>query len=174
MHTITIEAGLAGRLCAYLDAPVERMAFLLSQPIDCSAVSATTPAAWTAVDTVYLTDDADYALQTSDAMELADHVRPRVLQAASAAKAALIEVHTHGPTPWPAAFSCADLLGLREVAPQMLWRLPGRPYTAIVLHDQDLDALVWTAKTVPPRVPAAVSLGDTLLQPTGLSAARLA
>jgi hypothetical protein len=173
MDTVTIEARLADRLRAYLDAPVERMAFLLSRRRDSSAVSTTTPAAWTAVDTLYLSDDADYTLQTCDAMELADHVRPRVLQAASAAKAALIEVHSHGPTPWPAAFSRADLLGLHEVAPQMLWRLPGHPYAAIVLHDRDLDALVWTAKTVPARVPAAVTLGDTVLHPTGLSAARL-
>jgi hypothetical protein len=172
MDTVTIEAGLADSLLAYLDAPIERMVFALSRPVDGSATTAAMAGAWVVVDILYLCDHTDYGYQSRDAMELADHVRPRVLQAASTADAALIEIHSHGPTPWPAAFSRADMLGLREVAPQMLWRLPGRPYTAIVLHGHDLDALVWTAKIMPPRAPMAVTLGDVVLQPTGVSAGR--
>ncbi|SBS77709.1 hypothetical protein MHPYR_470043 [uncultured Mycobacterium sp.] len=171
MYSVRIGADLAEPLHEYLAAPIERMAFLLSQvssePDDNNTTS------WTARDILYLSDEADYAYQDDEGMELADHVRPKILQAATKAGAALIEVHSHGSTAWPAAFSRTDLVGLREVAPQMLWRLPRRPYTAIVLHDQDVDALVWTARNTPPIVPDTIGLGDRRLRPTGRSAERL-
>lgn len=165
MHTVTIGMEFANPLREYLDAPVERMAFLLS--------TADT-GGWTACEVLYLSDETDYAYQTNEGMELADHVRPKVLQSATQSSAGLIEIHSHGPTAWPAAFSRTDLIGLREVAPQMLWRLPERPYIAIVLHDQDADALVWTHRQAPPFAPESIIFGQQKMHPTGRSAGRLA
>lgn len=171
MYSVTIGPDLAEPLYEYLDAPVERMAFLLSHVSSGSPDEGATSLA--VHDILYLSDKTDYAYQSDDGMELADHIRPKVLQAATQAEAALIEIHSHGPTAWPAEFSRTDLAGLRDVAPQMLWRLPRRPYTAVVLHDQDVDALAWTARNTPPIVPDTIVIGDRQLRPTGRSAERL-
>ena len=122
---------------------------------------------------IYLSDGTDYTYQGTDGIELADGIRQKVLQTATRAGAALIEIHSHGASPWPAAFSRTDLLGLQLVAPQMLWRLPGRPYIAIVIQEGGADALVWTAKHTPPVVPEMMVFGGKTIRPTGLSAIRL-
>jgi hypothetical protein len=175
MYTVSIPARFTSPLLGYLAAPVERMAFLLGKPAAGTRVAGSaTSGIWIAQDAIYLSDGADYTYQGVDGMELADGIRQRVLQAATRAGAALIEIHSHGAPPWPAAFSRTDLMGLQAVAPHMLWRLPGRPYTAIVVQDQGADALIWTAKDTPPAVPDTLIFGETALRPTGLSAERLA
>lgn len=167
MDALVIPPAIADRLLAYLDVPIERMAFLLATANldeDDEAES------WTAVDELYLVDDLDYAYQAVHGMDLADEVRPRVLTWATRPDVALVEVHSHGPLSSETRFSGTDLDGLvDEVVPQLLWRLRGRPYTAIVLGGDDLDALTWARRGEPPTVPAAVVLGDRTLTPTGLS-----
>lgn len=116
---------------------------------------------------MYLDDERDYHYQGPNGMGLADEVRPRVLQSASRPDTALVEVHSHGALSLVTTFSPTDLHGLADVVPQMLWRRRGHPYAALVLGDNDLDALIWTQRDAPPTVRAAVVLGDRTLTPTG-------
>jgi hypothetical protein len=54
-----------------------------------------------------------------------------------------VEAHAHrwlGPS---TRFSPTDLDGLQQLGPHMTWRLPGRPYTALVLGPDSFDALQW-------------------------------
>jgi hypothetical protein len=169
MYTVSITADVTDKLLEYLAVPAERMAFLLSKPKS----GGSNATAWEVKEAMYLSDGADYTYQGADGMELADGIRQKVLQTATRAGAALIEIHSHGAPRWPAAFSRTDLLGLQLVAPQMLWRLPGLPYTAIVIQEGGADALVWEARHTPPVVPEMIFLGGKPVKPTGLSATLL-
>jgi hypothetical protein len=104
-------------------------------------------------------------------MELADHVRPELIQWAHAQGAAIVEAHGHLLPP-PTGFSPTDLRGLTDAVPQLLWRLPGRPYTALVLGTADADALTWHTADQP-QLPHNVILGRTPLTPTGIGVKQL-
>jgi hypothetical protein len=173
MYTVSIGSEITSQLVDYLAAPIERMAFLLGRPSikGCASSQST---AWNAEDAIYLSDGADYVYQGVGGMELVDDVRQRVLQTATRLGAALIEIHSHGAPPWPAAFSRTDLVGLQSVAPQILWRLPDRPYIAIVIQEGGADALIWTMKNTPPVVPETLLFDELAIRPTGLGASRLA
>lgn len=109
--------------------------------------------------------DADFARQQSDYLEMNDEARARIIKRAHDLKGALIEVHSH-PGPWPARFSRADMDGLAETVPHMLWRLPKRPYTAIVVAPGGFDALVWIDGQRRPSALDRVVAGDRILTPT--------
>lgn len=162
MLTLTVPTDINSRLLTYLEVPVERMAFLIASPDEASQV-------WTVVDELLLVDGVDYAYQGIHGMELADDVRPRVLTWANRPHVALVEVHSHGQFSFPTSFSATDLDGLNEVVPQMLWRLRGRPYAALVLGRDDLDALSWCQPGQAASVPVSVTLGDRTLTPTGIA-----
>ena len=109
--------------------------------------------------------DGDFERQQSDYLELADDARACIIKRAHDLKGALVEVHSH-PGPWPAMFSRADMEGLAETVPHMLWRLPKRPYVAIVVAPGGLDALVWTDGPHRPRALDRVVAGNQMLTPT--------
>lgn len=77
--------------------------------------------------------------------ELTDKTRAFVIKRAHDLDASLIEIHSH-TGPWPAAFSFSDNSGFDEFVPHVLWRLKGRPYSAIVFTRSDFDGLVWIKK----------------------------
>jgi len=85
---------------------------------------------------------ADFAVQGSDYIELADEARAGLIKQAHDLGASLVEIHSH-LGPWPAAFSFSDRAGLRETVPEMWWRLDHRPYLALVVTRTEFDALVW-------------------------------
>lgn len=166
MRHIEIPATCAARVLSYLDASVERMAFLLA---DHAAEDH-----WTVSAELYLDDSEDYEYQGPFGIALADEVRPRVLQWATQNAGALIEVHSHGLTlPTGTTFSPTDLAGLQEVVPQLLWRLGGLPYGAVVVGSDDLDALAWSRRSKAPLVPDFVTMGERRFTPTGVALKRL-
>lgn len=61
-----------------------------------------------------------------------------------------------------------DLDGLCEFVPHVLWRLPRRPYSALVPGPDSFDALVWFRPHEVTRLDAMV-VGDTVRLPSGLS-----
>lgn len=110
----------------------------------------------------------DFDAQTSDYLELKDESRIRLIKKAHMSDTALLEMHSH-PMPWPAEFSTYDLNGLRDTVPQMLWRLPKRPYGAIVVAPSGLDCLIWFGDLSKPSCVDALVAGTTILKPTCLS-----
>ncbi|PMS29880.1 hypothetical protein B0G57_14114 [Trinickia symbiotica] len=109
--------------------------------------------------------ESDFERQQSDYLELADNARARIIKHAHDLKGSLVEVHSH-PAPWPAMFSRADMEGLAETVPHMLWRLPKRPYAAIVVAPSGFDALVWTDSPHRSHALDRVFAGDRILTPT--------
>lgn len=163
MDALVIPAAISDRLLAHFDVPIERMAFLLAEQTSLQD-------RWTVVDELYLADQVDYALQSAYCLELADPVRPRILSWATGQDVvALVEVHSHGKLSHRTTFSPTDLDGLAEVVPQMLWRLRGRPYAALVLGADDVDALAWLRRGEPPTAPGSIVFGDRTMTPTGIA-----
>ena len=149
-------------LRAYLFKAAETVAFLFAAPGH-DALH---------VEKVQFLRPTDYIQNTMHGVELADHVRPTVIRAAHAHGYAVVEAHAHS---WPGPrtrFSPTDLLGLHNLGPHMTWRLPGRPYTALVLGPDSFDALQW-------HPDGKVSVLDAMLvdgrssYPTGLSTPHL-
>jgi len=116
-----------------------------------------------------LSDGVDYAYQGEYRHGTRRRGPPRVLTWATRPEAALIEVHSHGHLSNKTTFSRTDLDGLDEVVPQMMWRLRGRPYVALVLGADDLDALAWSHRGQPPALPSTVIVGQRTLTPTGIA-----
>lgn len=122
---------------------------------------------------VRLLDEHDYQRRHEHGVELAEHVRPDLIRTAHEHGYAVVEAHAHA---WPGPgtqFSAIDLDGLRELGPHMTWRLPGQPYTALVLGPDSFDALQWHAGGAVTSIRALIVDG-VHLQPTGLSITRLA
>jgi hypothetical protein len=110
----------------------------------------------------------DYETQATDYLELKDETRAQLIKRAHDLGASLVEMHSH-PGPWPAAFSLADRMGLNETVPHMWWRLPKRPYLAIVVARTGFDALLWLDNPKMPRPLGCLLAGDRLLRPTNYS-----
>lgn len=115
-----------------------------------------------------LLDDAD-----AWHVALTDAGRQAVLRWAAERGVGLAEVHTH-PGWWPAEFSEVDLGGLRHWASNVVWRLGGRPYAALVIASASIDGLVWRDRDAVPVVPDGVERSGRLLLPTGRSVLRFA
>jgi proteasome lid subunit RPN8/RPN11 len=113
----------------------------------------------------------DFAEQCKDYLELADETRVSLIQRAHQLGAALVEMHSH-PGPWPAEFSEADWAGFSESVPHFLWRLPERPYAAIVVARSGFDALVWHERGAAASRLEALVAGDQIWRPTNLSELR--
>ncbi|MBB5518910.1 Mov34/MPN/PAD-1 family protein [Amphiplicatus metriothermophilus] len=111
---------------------------------------------------------ADFAAQYSDYIELTDECRIGLIKRAHGLGAALAEFHSH-PGPWPAAFSPSDRRGLRETVPHMRWRLPGRPYLAVVVAPSGFDALLWSDGEKVPWPLAGIRVAGRVHTPTNAS-----
>jgi hypothetical protein len=124
------------------------------------------------VGEVLLLEPRDYLHRDQHYVELAEHVRPAVIRTAYRYGYAVVEAHAHD---WPGPstrFSSTDLDGLQQLGPHMTWRLPGRPYTALVLGQDSFDALQWHPDGRVTTIDALVTDGEPTA-PTGISLDRL-
>lgn len=148
------------QLRTHMNARRERAAFMFTQ-IDADGNAYV-------VDTWLLDDDSHYETRETDHLVLDDDVRAQVIARAHKTGLGAVEAHSHW---WPGPstrFSRYDLHGLAEFAPHMLWRLPGRPYIALVMGEDSFDGLWWSSRTSFGTL-AAVVVGGVTLNPTGLS-----
>lgn len=113
----------------------------------------------------------DFAFQKSDYLELTDDARKRLIKKAHQLGLSLAETHSH-PSPWPAEFSLADRVGLESTVPHMLWRLPNRPYIAIVVSPDSFDGLVWVPDKDRPLPLSQIVADELVLTGTGRSIAQ--
>jgi proteasome lid subunit RPN8/RPN11 len=116
----------------------------------------------------YQAGTADLVSQSDGYLELGDEARAKLIKRAHDLGASLVEIHSH-PGPWPAAFSLADRVGLRETVHHMWWRLKGRPYLALVFAQNDFDAFVWLDHPKFPRLLDGLLVGERRLLPTNNS-----
>ena len=158
---IWIENDLWERICGYLDTAKERVVFLF---VSTDADSGD----WSPIDEWFLDVRSDYGVSEELHVALSPEVLPKVFKRAHDLGAAVLEVHSH---PWPGkntSFSRFDLFQLHELIPQVLWRLPHRPYFALVLGRESFDAIAWEAPNCPVHV-EFVKVGHEVLYPTRTS-----
>jgi len=113
-------------------------------------------------------EPADFAARHADYLELTDQARARIIKRAHDLNASLVEIHSH-VGPWRASFSYSDVNGLKDTVPHMWWRLKGRPYVAIVVARDGLDAVAWVDN---PHTPVALDellAGDRVIRPSQTS-----
>lgn len=80
----------------------------------------------------------------------------------------LIEIHSHVDQV-NAKFSWSDWVGFGEFVPHILWRLPGRPYGALVFTNDSFDGLFWDDDVNNPHVIEKVKDDQVAMNSTGLS-----
>ena len=99
-------------------------------------------------------------------LELKDDTRASVMKRAHDLNAVLVEVHSH-PLQQQAQFSPSDLSGFETFVPYVNWRLPGRPYVAIVHAVDSFDALVWEQASATPQTLDGIAVDGRRHVPTG-------
>ena len=118
----------------------------------------------------FLLEQDDFKEQHDDYIELFGETRISIIKKAHQTNTALIELHSHPfNSSWSAAFSLADMSGFKETVPHMWWRLPDRPYAAIVLAPRGFDSLVWWKDPHSPSYLTALRVDGELLQPTNMT-----
>ncbi|MFL5886711.1 MAG: hypothetical protein ACJ77M_16700 [Thermoleophilaceae bacterium] len=159
MATMTIDLGLAQRLRADLAQRPEEVGFFLA---DYNAErNHFVLREWRFIE------EAEVASRGTGHVVLADEMRGALIRWASSAGRVLVEAHSHGPR-GIAGFSTSDLIGFQEWVPHVRWRLQGRPYAAIVLAGEHVDAMAWIdgSRAVEPIDHIEV-LGGEPIVPTG-------
>jgi hypothetical protein len=115
----------------------------------------------------FLVGQGGFNAQSNNYIELSDESRINVIKKAHQTHTALVELHSHPfNSHRSAAFSLADMNGFDETVPHMWWRLPGRPYAAIVVSPCGFDSLVWQKSPELPECLTALRVGCDLLKPT--------
>jgi hypothetical protein len=107
--------------------------------------------------------------ETEYGIELSDAAWNRVMARAFATKTSLIEMHSHPFSHNKVAFSSMDVNGLKDLVPQLWWRLENRPYAALVFGRSSIDALVWLESPQLPQMPQNINIQGRKIKPTGVS-----
>ena len=116
----------------------ERGAFLFASPAGDGELKI--------VDVAVLRTD-DFTVQSVRHLELKDDVLQRMIVRAHKTNTALVEAHSHPLSKGPRVrFSSLDCEGLADLGPHMAWRLPGRPYAALVFGQDAFDSLFWEGR----------------------------
>ena len=115
----------------------------------------------------------DFRVRSMGFLDLEPATHERMIKTAHDLSAVMIEVHSH-PYSFPnaAAFSLTDKKGLDEIVPNIMWRLPRRPYAALVVAPDGLDAVIWHQRPLPPAAIVEILIGDRSVVPTGLTLRR--
>ena len=94
----------------------------------------------------------DFTVQIASYLELQENVLQEMILRAHRTNTALVEAHSHPFTRGPRVrFSPLDCEGLANVGPHVSWRLPGRPYVALVFGWDAFDSLYWEGRERRPR-----------------------
>ena len=139
----------------------EHAAFLFARP--------ESPGRLVVVDVEPLRADA-FDAQTWGYLALRDGALQEMIVRAPRARLALVEAHSHPFAVGPeVVFSPYDCDGLSTTAPQICWRLPGRPYGALVVGQDAYDALYWAERSPAPSGVMELIVDGVRNEPSGES-----
>ena len=107
----------------------------------------------------------DFASQTAYYLELHDDALQEMIVRAHRTNTALIEAHSHPFTRGPRVrFSNFDCDGLADTGPHVSWRLPDRPYAALVFGRDAFDSLYWEGRARRPQGSVDLLVAGQLLR----------
>ena len=108
---------------------------------------------------------ADFVVQSVRYLELHDDALQGMIVRAHRTNTALVEAHSHPLTEGPRVrFSSFDCEGLADIGPQVSWRLPGRPYVALVFGRDAFDSLYWEGRERSPQGSVDLVVAGKLLR----------
>ena len=125
-------------------------------------------------ETTFLTLDfivlqpSDFDYQSSYHINVKSDVISQLIKSAHDTNTSLIEIHSHIDQP-KAKFSYSDWSGFEDFVPHILWRLPKRPYGALVFADNSFDGLYWKNSFNEYRSINKIIDGSDVINSTGLS-----
>ncbi|GIW88275.1 MAG: hypothetical protein KatS3mg108_2599 [Isosphaeraceae bacterium] len=152
--TLDLGGGLKRRLWAHLlQNELEQAAFVFSKVDSGNGSVVFKP------QVVYLVPPQDFDVHTGYHIELADHVRPRVIKQAWDSGTAIVEFHSHPTESRQATFSGSDLSGFEEFVPHCRWRLRGKPYLAVLVNPISVDSMAWVDDSPSPVPLDVIRLG---------------
>lgn len=106
-----------------------------------------------------------FAAQSARYLQLHHETLQEMIVRAHMSNTALVEAHSHPCTRGPrVSFSPFDLEGLAETGPHVAWRLPGRPYVALVFGRDAFDSLYWEGRDQRPKGCVDLVLAGRLLR----------
>lgn len=117
----------------------------------------------------YLVPPSGFAHRSALHFELNREVQADIIKQAHDRDCCLVEAHSH-PFPTIASFSPTDVSGILEWVPHVRWRLQRKPYVALVLSPASFDALLFSDQSALPQPLDELSVGETRLRPTGITA----
>jgi hypothetical protein len=101
---------------------------------------------------------------------LRDETRAEIIKWAWDSGDSTVEAHSHGFG--IASFSPSDIHGLEQWVPHLWWRLRGRPYGAVVVDGETVDALAWIDEPRRPDQVGSLAIdGHESIAATGLTLA---
>lgn len=92
---------------------------------------------------LYLVPEDGWQVQLDVYLEMKDTERARIMAMARKGDYAVIDCHSHPSSLDTVAFSPSDRSGITDFAAYAKWKLPGRPFAAVVWGEQSLDAVMW-------------------------------
>ncbi|MCF8332071.1 MAG: hypothetical protein K9H84_06430 [Bacteroidales bacterium] len=104
----------------------------------------------------YAIKPIDYKSRSPYHFELKQETNSKIIKQAHDLNACIVEFHSHIDQKY-IQFSYTDWLGFSEFVPHALWRLKGKPYLAVVVTRNDVDALVWTTPQKPYKLTAIIT-----------------
>jgi len=114
----------------------------------------------------YAVKPDEYKYRSRHYVELKDEMRPKIIKMAFDLNAAIIELHSH-LSDKRVRFSPSGIEGFGEFVPHVLWRLKGKPYTAIVFSKKAFDGLIWIDDARKPNQLTKISVGRISLYSNG-------
>ncbi len=107
----------------------------------------------------------DFTVQTAHCLQLQEDVLQNMILRAHGTSTALVEAHSHPFTSGSrVCLSPTDREGLAQAGPHVAWRLPERPYIALVFGWDAFDSLYWEGRDRPPRGCVDLLVGGQLLR----------
>lgn len=116
----------------------------------------------------YAVQPNDYESRSAYHFELKAETNGMIIKRAHDLDTCIIEFHSH-INPEFIQFSYTDRQGFLEFIPHIFWRLQRRPYVAIVVTTQGVDALVWMDNVKKPKGLSMIKIGETEVVPTNNS-----
>lgn len=113
-------------------------------------------------------EETDFDVQSDYHIQVKPETIASLIKLAHDTRTSLIEIHSHVDQN-KAKFSYSDWSGFEDFVPHVLWRLPDRPYAALVFTKETFDGLYWENDMIEPKSIEKIVDKKTIIHSTGLS-----
>ena len=160
MVALSYEPSVFDHLISEMDERPEQVGFMLARPTDTSDLFR--------VEGLRHVEGHRFSYRDETRADADDEIRAEMIKWAWDEGACLVEAHSHGRAFAPLRFSKFDFSQFEEWVPHVRWRLPERPYFALVSGGDQVDGLAWLSDR-PVAIDAILIDGREAIATTGES-----